>query len=218
MNDVLHIHNLSVGYKLPLMESFNLRVKHGEMLAITGKNGSGKTTLLRTIAGLMKPLHGQIHIGEKNIHELSNNEQARLVSITLTQRIALQGIDVKTLVMMGRYPMQGRFHFGNSEDDMQVMHCIDRMQIGHLANEPLARLSDGESQKAMIAKSLAQQTPLLLMDEPTAFLDYEAKEDLMRLLRSLCETENLAVLFTSHDLELVRKYADNRIEIEKKIA
>ncbi len=213
MTSLLHISNLSIGYKKVLLSNFNLEVKAGELCAIIGRNGTGKTTLLKTISGLVKQKEGNVLIAEKNLSTLKASERALLVSIVLTQRISLQGIDVKTLVAMGRYPSQGRFHFSSDSDDAFVMQQLTKLKIAHLAAKPLSEISDGEMQKAMIARTLAQQTPLLIMDEPTAFLDYVAKEELFVTLKQLSKDEKIAIVFSSHDLELVKKYADKVVEI-----
>jgi iron complex transport system ATP-binding protein len=213
MQNLLHIKNLSVGFKKVLINQFNLEVNPAEMVAIVGRNGTGKTTLLKTIAGLVKPIAGEIILRGKNLNHLLPAEKATLVSIVLTHKIPLQGINVKTLVGMGRYPVQGRFHFGNEHDQEQVASQLAKLHITHLAEKPLAEISDGEMQKVMIARTLAQQTPLLLMDEPTAFLDYIAKEELFATLKRLSQEEKIAILFSSHDMELVKKYADRIVEI-----
>ncbi len=213
MSKLLHISNLSVGYKKELLTNFNLQVEAGEMCAIIGRNGVGKTTLLKTIAGLVKKISGEIFIEGKNIDLLNASERARLVSIVLTQKIALQGIDVKTLVAMGRYPLQGRFHFSNEKDDEMVLEQLQKLNMLHLADKRLSEISDGEMQKAMIARTLAQQTPLLVMDEPTAFLDYVAKEELFETLAQLPRDNRIGIVFSSHDLELVHKHATSIVEV-----
>jgi len=219
MSSLLHIQNLAVGYKQKtLLRDISFEINRGEVVALIGRNGTGKTTLLRTLSGLQEPLQGNVLIEGKELHRLKPRERAKMVSIVLTHRIVLQGIDVRTLLAMGKYPALNAFpFFKNSnakEDALWIDACLHKLNIMHLADKPLAEISDGELQKAMIARSLVQQTPLILMDEPTAFLDYVAKEELFEQLKTLAKEENIAILFSSHDLELVRKYADRVVKVE----
>lgn len=216
---MLHIENLAIGYKQnKLLRDISFKINRGEIVALVGRNGTGKTTLLRTLSGLIEPIEGNMLVTGKEFYHLKPRERAKLVSIVLTQRIVLQGIDVRTLLEMGRYPSTYAFPFlkiNNAAQDAQwIDDCLSKLNITHLADKPLAEISDGELQKAMIARSLVQRTPLILMDEPTAFLDYVAKEELFEQLMKLAKEENIAILFSSHDMELVRKYADRIIKIE----
>lgn len=220
MQSLMHIENLSVGYgKKSIVTGASLTVNRGEMLALIGRNGTGKTTLLKSLAGIQKPLGGKILINEKNLYALTARERASLVSIVLTNRISLQGINVRTLLEMGRYPSLRLFPFLQKKNEAEVNKlvnsCMTSLGISELANKPLAQISDGELQKAMIARSLVQQTPLILMDEPTAFLDYIAKEELFAQLKKLVNEENISILFSSHDIALVKKYSDRIIRISE---
>lgn len=219
MSSLLHIQNLAVGYKQKsLLRDISFEINRGEVVALIGRNGTGKTTLLRTLSGLQEPLQGKVSIEGKELNHLKPRERAKLVSIVLTHRIVLQGIDVRTLLEMGKYPALHAFTFlknNKATDDAHLIDaCLSKLNITHLADKPLAEISDGELQKAMIARSLVQQTPLILMDEPTAFLDYVAKEELFEQLKKLAKEENIAILFSSHDLELVKKYADRIVQVK----
>jgi iron complex transport system ATP-binding protein len=215
MGGLLHIEHLSVGHRNEaLLRDFSMSASAGELIGLTGRNGTGKTTLLKTICGLVTPLEGKIHVEGKDLLRMTPKERARFISIVLTQRVMLRGITVKALVEMGRYPVAGRFHFRNPADPAFINDCLAKLGILHLADKALAETSDGELQKAMIARALAQETPILLMDEPTAFLDYVAKEELFVLLRHLAQNERITVIFSSHDLALVHQYADRVIHIE----
>lgn len=219
MSSLLHIENLSVGYgKNAVLRDISFSVNRGEIIGLIGRNGTGKTTLLRTLGGLQTPVAGEITIDGKNLFAINQRARASLVSIVLTQRIVLQGINVRTLLEMGRFPALHAFPFlqrrNEAEENALINACLEKLNITHLADKPLAQLSDGELQKAMIARSLVQQTPLILMDEPTAFLDYVAKEELFIQLKKIAKEENIAILFSSHDLELVKKYADRVLKVE----
>lgn len=222
MDALLNIENLSVGYgKNTVLSGVTFQVNRGEMVGVIGRNGAGKTTLLRTLSGLQPPLAGAIQVAGKNLYNLSPKKRASLVSIVLTQRILLQGIKVRELLEMGRFPSLHALPFLRKSElniEMLVQDCLAKLNISHLAEKPLAQISDGELQKAMIARSLVQKTPLILMDEPTAFLDYIAKEELFAELKKLVSNENIAILFSSHDLEMVEKYSDKILHVEKSSA
>ncbi len=210
----MQIENLSIGYKgNAVCENFSLSINQGEMIGLKGRNGRGKTTLLKTICGLIPPIKGCVIFNGMNIHSMSAIERAKCISIVLTQRVLLQGITVRSLVEMGRYPNLGRFHFEDKMDEPFIDNCLFKLGITHLAAKPLAEISDGELQKAMIARALAQQTPIILMDEPTAFLDYVAKAELFELLSSLVSNEGISVLFSSHDIEGMQRVATRVVEL-----
>lgn len=213
-SSLLNIDNLAIGYKdKTLLQHFSLEMNSGEIIGLKGRNGQGKTTLLKTICGLLPPLDGHIYFSGKDLNAMTPLERAKCVSIVLTQRVQLQGISVRSLVEMGRYPSLGRYHFSNNDDLTLIEECLNKLAIAHLANKPLAEISDGELQKAMIARALAQQTPIILLDEPTAFLDYVAKEELFELLKSIVQSEGISVLFSSHDLNGMEKIAERIIEL-----
>lgn len=214
MEKLLNISSLSIGYGKTLLSDLHFSLEAGSLVALTGRNGTGKSTLLKTIAGIIDPLAGEVLINGIPLHNQTPAARAKLVSIVLTNRVQLAGIDVQSLVMMGRYPTQGRFTFETKEDDAIVEASLAKLQIAHLARKPLSHLSDGEMQKAMVARVLAQKSPLLILDEPSAFLDYVAKEELFAMLKTLCKEEGIGILFSSHDLELIKKYADRRLHIE----
>jgi iron complex transport system ATP-binding protein len=211
---LLNIENLSTGYHGKIVQGpISIRIEKGKLIGIKGRNGKGKTTLLKTIAGLQKPISGKIFIAQQDFEKVAPADKAKLVSIVLTDRIKLSGVTVYDLVEMGRYPSTGKISFKKKEDDLVIDECIAQMKIQNLAKKALSEISDGELQKAMIARALAQETPIILMDEPTAFLDYVAKEELFVLLRQIVMEKKVTIIFTSHDIELMEKNADQIIEI-----
>ncbi len=213
MNEnLIHIENVSAGYHgKPILENFTIDISAGELIGLKGRNGKGKTTLLKTICGLIPPVHGKVFFKGIDMHTMLPPERAKCISIVLTEKILLGGITVRGLVEMGRYPNQGRFHFSN--EDGITDDCLHKLQITDLANKPLSEISDGELQKTMIARALAQQTPIILMDEPTAFLDYVAKEELFVVLSNLVTTEKISILFSSHDITAMELYSTRIISI-----
>ena len=209
MNPILRTQSLCAGYKSHhVLGPLNMFIPEGSMTGIKARNGTGKTTLLKTLAGIIPPTSGQVLISDKNLRDISISERASLVSIVFTDRVRLNGITVKQLVSMGSASYTGFFSFFKKENEHDSNRALHALGIDELSSKPLSQLSDGELQKAMIARALAQGSRLMLMDEPTAFLDYIAKEELFLLLKKLVKETRITVLFTSHDIALMKKYAD----------
>jgi iron complex transport system ATP-binding protein len=209
---ILETQSLCAGYAgKSVIGPLNLRVQEKALVGLKAINGAGKTTLLKTLAGLIKPVAGEIWIEEKKLSALSLAERASKVSIVFTDRVRLNGITVEHLVGMGCTAGSGHFSFFRKDDIKSIAGALSALGINHLSAKPLAECSDGELQKAMIARALAQGSRLMLMDEPTAFLDYIAKEELMQMLQKLVRECQVSVLFTSHDIALMEKYADQII-------
>eukprot|EP00825_Cyclidium_porcatum_P003528 TRINITY_DN11642_c0_g1_i2.p1 TRINITY_DN11642_c0_g1~~TRINITY_DN11642_c0_g1_i2.p1 ORF type:complete len:284 (-),score=14.90 TRINITY_DN11642_c0_g1_i2:89-940(-) len=158
-----------------LHENLNLELKAGELTYLLGPNGAGKSTLIRTLVGFQPRLAGEVSIGGRPIKGYSESEYAKLVSVVLTERSLVGGMTVRELVGMGRYPHTGYFGILRTKDHRVVERAIAQVGIAELAGKYVSELSDGERQKAMIAKALAQETPIIILDEPTAFLDLPSK-------------------------------------------
>jgi iron complex transport system ATP-binding protein len=205
---------LGIGYSASrnqptlLHENLNLELKAGELTYLLGPNGAGKSTLIRTLVGFQPRLAGDIYIDGKPIKGYSQGEYAKLVSVVLTERSLIGGITVRELVGMGRYPHTGYFGILRTKDHRVVERAILQVGIAHLAGKYVSELSDGERQKAMIAKALAQETPIIILDEPTAFLDLPSKIEVMVLLHNLALETQKSILLSTHDLELALQLAD----------
>ena len=209
----VEIRNLSIGYKTkngckPLIENLSADLFGGKLTCLLGANGVGKSTLLRTISGFMPALSGEIKILGKSINTYSDKELARTIGVVLTERPNVGDLTVTELIGMGRSPYTGFFGRLNSIDETVVKNVISRIKIEELANHQVLTLSDGEWQKSMIAKTLAQETPLIFLDEPTAFLDFPSKVEIMRLLLDLTRSAGKTVFLSTHDLELALQIAD----------
>lgn len=191
-----------------LHENLNLELKAGELTYLLGPNGAGKSTLIRTLVGFQPALAGEIAIGGRPIKGYTESEYAKLVSVVLTERSSVGGMTVRELVGLGRYPHTGYFGILRSKDHRIVEKAIAQVGIAELAGKYVSELSDGERQKAMIAKALAQETPIIILDEPTAFLDLPSKIEVMVLLHGLAAQTQKSILLSTHDLELALQLAD----------
>ena len=183
-------------------------LNRGEMVCMIGPNGCGKSTLLRTIAGLQKPLQGSVSIDGKDMTQLTVHEKSTLIALTLTEQIEVERMTVSEMTAMGRYPYTNRFGRLTEEDCLKVEQSIEQVQLTNKSNCFLRELSDGERQRAMIAKVLAQDTPLLLFDEPTAHLDLPNRVSILLLLKKLAKDTGKSIVLSTHELELAMQIAD----------
>ncbi len=211
---ILITHDLSVGYTLPrrparvVIVSVNVSLQPGELVCLIGPNGAGKSTLMRTIAGMQKPLSGTIRLMGDEVSQLQPRELAKRLSIVLTERVDVGLLSAYALVALGRYPYTGWRGTLTPEDEAVVRWAVEAVGAVELAGRPVSELSDGERQKIMIARALAQEPAIMLLDEPTAFLDLPRRAEMMSLLRSLARETNRAVLLSTHDLDLALRTAD----------
>ncbi|WMN11988.1 ABC transporter ATP-binding protein [Marivirga salinae] len=213
LNSILTLSQLSVGYKNGqenniLMENLNLDIPKGKFIALLGANGVGKSTLIRTIANLQKPLSGNILLKGKNITEYDRKEFARQISLVLTDRIQGGNLNVRELVEMGRYPHTNWTGKLRSHDHEKVEDAIHLCAIGYLKDANIFEISDGQLQKAMIARALAQDGELMLLDEPTVHLDANNRFAVMELLRKLVNETQKSVLMSTHQVEMALKMSD----------
>jgi iron complex transport system ATP-binding protein len=213
-NIVLSLKDLAIGYREKneaeniLLAKINLNVKKGEFICILGPNGCGKSTLLRTISGIQKPLSGGIELDGKKLSGLERADVAKMISIALTENIAMGNISVHSLVSMGRYPYSHWLGILRNEDYKIIDRALEVTGMARYKNKNFDELSDGLKQKAVIARALAQDTPIILFDEPTAFLDITSKLEIMQMLRTLASKFNKSIILSSHDLDLALQSAD----------
>lgn len=218
---MLQLKNLHIGYKQKhgikeVLSGLNLAMNKGELVGLIGSNGIGKSTLLKTIIGALAPLSGEIFIGEKNINSLSQQEISRLISIVLTDKIGGFNLTVFDVVAAGRIPYLNAFGQLKENDIGIVNHSLETAGIKDLGRNFFDELSDGQKQKVLIAKSLAQQTPVILMDEPTAFLDFESRKQLFRILEELVKEQQKLVIVSSHDLEVLFQHTGRVLYLKGK--
>jgi len=212
-NAIYTTRDLAVGYRngknsVTLLSGLNLTLEKGKLVALLGQNGAGKSTLLRALTCDERPISGTIEVDGKNLLEMPQKQRSRILGLVSTERIQAGALTVTELVGLGRQPHTG-FLGRLDEEDHQIVHqaMVDAGIISK-ANEYIASLSDGERQKAMIARALAQQTPIIILDEPTAFLDVASRIETMRLLQTLAHDRGKAVLLSSHDISQSLMLAD----------
>ncbi len=206
---MISLQNLTVGYGTKaVLSDINQVLKAGQLVCLLGANGVGKSTILRTLAGFQPPLSGKVLLDGKDLSSLSLSQRSKTVSIVLTERVEVPYMKVADLVGMGRSPYTGFFGKLTKEDRQIVGEAIEMVGITSLAERTIDTLSDGERQKAFLAKALAQQTPIILLDEPTAFLDFHAKISTLRLMQKLAHETNKIILMSTHDVEMALRLSD----------
>ena len=208
--EILKTSALSIGYNSKTIASdINVTLSEGDIIALIGPNGAGKSTLFKTFSTHIKPVGGKIELFGKDLLSYTPKERAKLLGIVLTERPDDMFLKVSDVVAAGRYPYTGMFGKLNENDEKEIKVSLELVGVNHLADRVFNTLSDGEKQKVMIAKAIAQNTPIIMLDEPTAFLDYPSKIELFSLLKKLAKEQKKAILFSSHDLELLLRYTDN---------
>lgn len=211
---ILSTSQLVIGYRIPgstplvLAPAMNLGLSAGEVVSLLGPNGSGKSTLIRTLAGLHSAISGIVEIQGQVVKSNQVLQTARALSLVLTDRIEVQHLTVRQLVAMGRYPYTGWLGRLTNRDKVRVEEAMGLVKMTLLADRYLHDLSDGEQQRALLAKALAQDTPVIILDEPTAHLDLPNRISLMKTLKNLARETGKAILFSSHDLDLAIHTAD----------
>lgn len=210
----INMENLAIGYGgRELFRPFNLVIPKGTFNVIVGENGSGKSTLLHTICGNLKPIQGNVAINGCDIKDLSPRELAQKLSLVYTDRVNAGGLTVRELIEMGRQPYTGFLGRLNKSDKKIVEEAILEVGIEHKQDCFLSDVSDGERQKAMIARALAQKTPILMLDEPTNFLDAASRLEILSLVARLVESQKITALISTHDISAALALSDNVITI-----
>lgn len=211
---ILQTKDLRIGYagrrgaaKI-VADEINVDLHRGELVCLLGPNGSGKSTLIKTLAGMQALLGGDVRLFDESIRQLTAKDTAQKLSTVLTDPVTIGNIDVETLVSFGRSPYTGWLGNLRDEDREMVRWAIEATGLQPLAHRDISTLSDGERQKAMIARALAQDTDLILLDEPTAHLDLPNRVEIMRLLRKLARDTSKGILLSTHELDLALKAAD----------
>ncbi|TDD97351.1 ABC transporter ATP-binding protein [Flavobacterium cellulosilyticum] len=218
---ILQTTNLSIGYKTKsattiLAEKLNLNLHEGKLIALIGANGIGKSTLLRTLTGIQKPLSGKVQLNNKDIHQLEPLILAQNLSVVLTEKLPPSNLTVFELVALGRQPYTNWIGKLTAKDVAKINEAIELTHISHLVEKKHYEISDGQLQKVLIARALAQDTPLIILDEPTTHLDLLHKVSVFKLLKKLTKETQKCILFSTHDIDLAIQLSDEMIVITPK--
>ena len=208
--EVLKTKDLHIGYKdKAILPPINVSLEEGSLIALIGPNGAGKSTLFKTLTAHIKAIGGSVELMGKELSDYSAKEKAMLIGLVLTERPDDMFLKVYDVVASGRCPYTNFFGKIEKEDENIIQESLDIVGVNQLKDRYFNTLSDGEKQKVMIAKTLAQNTPIIFMDEPTAFIDYPSKIELFSLMKMLTKERNKTIIFSSHDLELLLRYTDD---------
>jgi iron complex transport system ATP-binding protein len=210
---VLEANQLRLGYRngkksITVADEVSFSLKKGKLTCLLGPNGVGKSTLVKTVMGQLPVLGGQVLLEGKPISKMATENIARKIAVVLTDKISTATLNVKQLVELGRIPHTGWLGKLSDHDHQKVAQAIERTNISYLKDQKLSELSDGQLQKAMVARALAQDGDIIILDEPTAHLDLINRFEIMHLLRQIAKKENKAILVVTHDLDIAIEAAD----------
>jgi len=215
---MIRLKKLEIGYRqkkspVSVFKELDALFMPGDLVGLMGDNGVGKSTLLKTITGNIKPLSGEIILKGKNINTFTSAALAQCISVVVTEKIGGFNLTVWDVVASGRIPYINIFGKLSGKDEQIITECLGQLNLWHLKDKFIDELSDGQRQKVMIAKSLSQQTPVIILDEPTAFLDYNSKHQLFKILKELCSTKQKLIIVSSHDLDLMKPYITRSVTL-----
>lgn len=210
---LLHSEKLTIGYtgkqgNKEILTDINLQLQGGQLVCLLGPNGVGKSTLLRTLAGVQPPLAGKVIIDGHNLQQMSQLAIAHKISLVLTDRSFSGNLNVLDLIALGRYPHTGWSGNLQASDHEKISWAVEQTQVGYLLNQKLHQISDGQLQKAMITRALAQDGEIMILDEPTAHLDLNNKIEILLLLKNLSNITGKGIIIATHELDLAAKVAD----------
>lgn len=219
-NNILFTSNLSIGYKTQretnvIAEKLNLNLEKGKLITLVGANGIGKSTLLRTLTGIQKSLSGTVILNENEIQSFTPLTLAQNLSLVLTEKLPPSNLTVFELIALGRQPYTNWLGRISSDDLEKINQAITLTQIEHLTDKKHHEISDGQLQIVLIARALAQDTPLIILDEPTTHLDLLHKVSVFKLLKKLSNETNKCILFSTHDIDLAIQLSDQMIVMTK---
>ena len=212
---MIQLKDLTLGYEQrTLLEKVSAHITGGQLVALLGRNGTGKSTLLRAVMGLEKPQNGEIILHGNNIASLKPEELARNISFVTTDKVRIANLRCRDVVALGRAPYTNWLGQLRGEDKEKVDNAMHLVGMDSYAEKTMDKMSDGECQRIMIARALAQDTPVILLDEPTAFLDLPNRYELCLLLRKLTQKEGKCILFSTHDLDIALSLCDTIMLID----
>jgi iron complex transport system ATP-binding protein len=219
-NNIISTLDLSIGYstknaKTVVAEHLNLTFEKGKLITLIGANGIGKSTLLKTLTGIQKPIAGQVILNDKNIQHYTPLELAQNLSVVLTEKLPPSNLTVYELIALGRQPYTNWVGKLSEQDSLKITQAIQRTEIETIQDQKHFEISDGQLQKVLVARALAQDTPLIILDEPTTHLDLHHKVSLFKLLKKLAVDTQKCILFSTHDIDLAIQLSDEMVVMTK---
>ena len=209
MDAILTTKSLSIGYnRKPLLSGIDITLRSGCLTILTGENGTGKSTLLKTFTKIIKPVSGEIYIQGREIATIPAKDFSKMVAVVLTDRLESENFTAEEVISFGRTPYTGFFGHLSQNDYSIIKGVAEQLRITPLLSKNFYELSDGQKQKVLIAKALAQQAEVIILDEPTAFLDFKAKDEIFALLKSIATQNHISILAATHDIYQAERYAD----------
>lgn len=213
---ILEVQGISGGYSTyPIIQQLYLALERGTWMSLVGPNGSGKSTVLKLLTRILKPLSGCVYLDGRSIHEAPAKAIAQRLAFLPQQQTVPQGLTVRQLVGLGRSPHQAWWEWNLSPQDLEIVdRCIQNVRLEHFGDRPVEELSGGERQRAFLALALAQEPKVLLLDEPTTYLDVHYQLELLELLKQLNQTQNLTLVTVLHELNLAVRFSDRIAVLE----
>ena len=203
------VKGLTVGYqKIPLIRDIEFHMEPGEILTLIGPNGGGKSTILKSITRQLESLAGTVYIGEKEIHAIDYKELAKQMAVVLTERAQPEMMSCHDVVALGRYPYTGRLGLLKEEDERIVRESMVRVHVEELMDRDYMTISDGQKQRVMLARAICQQPEIIVLDEPTSYLDIRHKVELLTILRSMARENHTTIIMSLHEIDLAQKISD----------
>lgn len=205
---MIQTENLAVGYGKVLIQNINLKIEAGKIITLIGPNGSGKSTILKTLAKQIKLLGGKVTVIGKDIKDLHDSDIAKNIAMVTTERIHPECMTCKDIIATGRYPYTGRLGILSQQDWQAVDNAIATVHAENVMDKDFNRISDGQRQRVMLARAICQDTPIIVLDEPTSFLDMYYKLDILKTIWKLAHKNNKTIIMSLHELDLVKMVSD----------
>lgn len=208
-NYYFHTDKLTVGYNgVPLIQDIEIGLKRGEILTLIGPNGAGKTTIIRSMIQQLKPVAGLVYLEQKPMKDISGHELSKRLSVVLTERIRPEMMTCREVVATGRYPYTGRFGILGEEDNKIVDEAMELVDITFLKDRDFLKTSDGQKQRVMLARAICQEPDIIVLDEPTSFLDIRYKLEFLSIIQNMSRKKGLSVIMSLHELDLAGRISD----------
>jgi len=204
-----HTKNLTVGYNgVPLIKDIEIGLQKGQILTLIGPNGGGKSTILKSITKYLKEIYGTVYIDDRALCDMTNKDLSYEVAVVLTEKLKTELMTCEDVVATGRYPYTGRLGILSNEDKVQVQTAMELVNIMELAGRDFTKISDGQRQRVLLARAICQQPQIIVLDEPTSYLDIHYKLELLSILRNMAKERNIAVIMSMHELDMAQKISD----------